>query len=288
MKVAFCGMGRMGRAMARHLLEAGHDLTIWNRTPGRAGELVSAGAQEAATPAQASAGAEVVVLMLFGPEAVREVLLGGDGVVAGSSAGTLVIDATTIGPTAAREFGSALAERGLRYVDAPVAGSVAPATEGTLGVLAGGSDADYADAEPLLRLWGDPERVRRVGEVGAGNAAKLVVNQALGIAVTGLGEALRLAAGLDVERGLVLDLLESGPYGFTIKQKRTMLERADYSSATFSAELMAKDLDLVLAESRDELRVTAAAATEARAAVEAGHGSDDYAAIAGFLADHRS
>ena len=109
MKIAFCGMGRMGRAMARHLLDAGHDLTVWNRTPGRAGELVSVGAHEASSPAEAWAGADAVVLMLFGPDAVREVLFGDDGVVAGSLSGALVIDSTTIGPAAAREFGAALA-----------------------------------------------------------------------------------------------------------------------------------------------------------------------------------
>jgi 3-hydroxyisobutyrate dehydrogenase len=196
----------------------------------------------------------------------------------------LVIDCTTIGPSAAREFAAELSAHGLRYVDAPVAGSIGPATEGTLGVLAGASEQDFADAEPLLQLWGDPARVRRVGQVGAGSAAKLVVNQALGIAVAGLGEALAIAKDLDIDRDVALALLEAGPYGFTITQKRAMLDSGDYGATTFSTELLAKDLDLVVAETGPELAVTTAAGNAARAAVDAGHGSEDYAAVAAYVA----
>ncbi|MBW3615065.1 MAG: hypothetical protein KY439_07130 [Actinobacteria bacterium] len=102
-------------------------------------------------------------------------------VVAAAAPGTLVIDGTTIGPEAAREFGATAREHGLRYVDAPVAGSTGPAADGILGVLVGGAQEDYDDALPLLHLWGAPEKVRRVGDVGAGSALKLCVNQGLGV-----------------------------------------------------------------------------------------------------------
>jgi 3-hydroxyisobutyrate dehydrogenase len=131
-----------------------------------------------ANVADAVAGADRVVLMLFGPDSVREVLA---EVVQHARPGTLVVDGTTIGPDDAREFGATAAASGLRYVDAPVAGSTGPAAEGTLGVLVGGSQVDYDDALPLLHLWGAPEKVRRVGEVGAGSALKLCVNQGLGV-----------------------------------------------------------------------------------------------------------
>ena len=285
MHVAFCGLGRMGAAMARHVLDAGHSLTVWNRSPGKAGDLVAAGATEAASPAEAAAGAEAVVLMLFGPESSREVLLGPDGIAAGARPGTLVIDATTIGPAAARELGSAAAERGLRYVDAPVAGSVQPATDGTLGVLAGGSDADLADARPLLELWGDPEKIRHLGPVGAGSAMKLVINLTIGVAIAGVGEAMRLGNDLELDRAAVLDVLGNGPLQFTVKQKRAMLESGDFSSSAFALDLMAKDLELCLAAADHDLATTAVAAAAARDAMAAGHARDDYSALAGYLAD---
>ena len=285
MDIAFCGLGRMGAAMAQHVLDAGHSLTVWNRSPGKATALVTAGASEAGSPAEAAAGADVVVLMLFGPESSREVLLGTDGVAAGARPGTLVVDATTIGPAAARELGAELTGRGLRYVDAPVAGSVQPAVAGTLGVLVGGAAADVAEAMPLLELWGDSGRIRHVGEVGAGSAMKLVINLTLGVAIAGVGEAMRLGHDLGLDRSTVLDVIGAGPLQFTVGQKRAMLESSDYSATAFSLDLMAKDLDLCLDAAAHELPATAAAAGAARSAVGAGHGGDDYAALAGYLAD---
>src|SRR3954454_2155411 len=112
MRVAFLGLGRMGVAMARHVVDAGHELHVWNRTPGRADELVAAGAVESKTVADAVSDAEVVVLMLFGPDSVREVMA---DVLAAAPAGVLVIDSTTIGPDAAHEFDAACTAAGARY-----------------------------------------------------------------------------------------------------------------------------------------------------------------------------
>jgi 3-hydroxyisobutyrate dehydrogenase len=280
MRVAFLGLGRMGVAMAKHVLDAGHDLVVWNRTPGKAGDLVAAGATEAKTAAAAVEGADVAVLMLFGPESVREVL------PQIAREGLLIIDSTTIGPEAAREFGRAAVAAGARYVDAPVAGSVEPAKAGTLGVFAGAAESDWPDAEKLLHLWGDPAKVRRVGPVGTGSALKLVVNQGLGVLAAGLGEALRIGTELGLDRQLVLDVLEQGAYAFTVKQKRELLESGDFSATRFSVDLLAKDLDLAVRAARDaELEVTRAALDAARETIAAGHSGDDYASIIGHLAD---
>ncbi|MCU1674675.1 MAG: 6-phosphogluconate dehydrogenase NAD-binding protein [Frankiales bacterium] len=280
MRVAFLGLGRMGVAMSRHVLIAGHDLVVWNRTPGKADELIAAGATEAKTPGEAADGADAVVLVLFGPDSVREVL---PQVV---RQGLLVIDSTTIGPDAAHEFGRLCTEAGARYVDAPVAGSVGPATDGTLGVLAGAAEEDWPDAEPLLQLWGDPARVRRVGPVGAGSALKLVVNQGIGVLAAGLGEALKLSSELGLDRRLVLDVLGMGAYSWTLNQKRSMVEASDYSGTQFSADLLAKDLDLAVSAARDaELEVTRAALAAVRKTLDAGHSGEDYAAVIGHLAD---
>ncbi len=275
----------MGAAMARHVLDGGHELVVWNRSPGRAEDLVAAGATEAASPAQAARGADVVVLMLTGPAAVREVLFDPDGVDSGAEEGTLVLDCTTIGPTAARAIAAELAERGLRYLDAPVFGTVGPAREGTLTVVASGREEDYAEAEPLLRCWGEPSRVRRIGDLGAASALKLVVNTALGVHASGLGEALRLARALGVAREEAMTALGTGPYGWILGYKRHMIDEADYSDTAFSLDLMAKDLDLAVTEAEPELPVIAAALGNIRGACAAGRGGEDFAAVIGWLAD---
>jgi 3-hydroxyisobutyrate dehydrogenase-like beta-hydroxyacid dehydrogenase len=145
--VAFLGMGKMGRAMAAHIPDAGHELTVWNRTAAKAGEI---DARIADTPAAAAAGAETVILMLADADAVRSVLFGGSGVVHGAAKHRLIIDASTIGPVASREIAVRLRESDLRYLDAPVCGSVAAATRATLTTFVGGDEEDIAQALPLL------------------------------------------------------------------------------------------------------------------------------------------
>lgn len=280
MKVAFLGLGRMGTPMAAHVVRAGHDVTVWNRTSGKAGDLVELGATEARTVASAVAGAEVVVLMLFGPDAVRAVLSD----VLDHAPGSLVLDASTIGPDAAHEFAKACHARGLRYVDAPVAGSVKPATDGTLGVFLGGAADDVALARQLAELWGDPERIRHVGGVGSASALKLCVNQGLGVMAAGLGESLRLGHDLGLERSVLLDVLSATAYGWYLGQKRPMIEADDYSGTTFSVDLMAKDLDLAVTSADSDLEVTRACLDQAKRTLAAGHSGEDYASITGHLA----
>jgi 3-hydroxyisobutyrate dehydrogenase-like beta-hydroxyacid dehydrogenase len=282
MKVAFLGLGRMGAAMAAHVRDSDdYDLVVWNRTPKE-----FAGARVARSVPEAVDGAERIVTMLFGPQSVRGAL---EEIVPSAPRHALIIDATTVGPTASRSFARTADDAGLRFVDAPVTGSVEPATRGTLGVLAGGSHEDYADAEPLLRLWGDPREVRHVGPVGAGSALKLVVNQGTGVAAAALGEALALAAHLGVEPRAALDVLSIGAFGWTLRQKREALERSDFGDAHFTLELLAKDLGLVLTESGKDpgegMVVTHAAYRLARSALEAGHGGEDYSALTRFVAD---
>lgn len=282
MRIAFLGLGRMGVLMARHVLDAGHELTVWNRSPGKAGDLVAAGAREAATPTDAAESADAAVLMLFGPDSVRQVL---PQVL---RPGLLVVDSTTVGPEAAREFGLLAEQAGARYADAPVAGSLGPARDGTLGVLAGAREQDWPDVEPLLHLWGDPARVRRVGGVGAGSALKLCVNQGIGVLAAGLGETLRLGRDLGLDRTALLDVLGATAYSWTLQQKRAMVDAADYGDTQFSLDLLGKDLALALdAGGRDgaDLAVTRAALQQVRSALDAGHAGQDYAAVIGHVAD---
>jgi 3-hydroxyisobutyrate dehydrogenase len=280
MRVAFLGLGRMGTPMAAHVLRAGHDLTVWNRTPGRATDLVANGAREAKSVADAVHGADTVVTMLFGPDAVGDVLR---DVVEALPEGGLIIECSTIGPAVARELADLAKRHGHRFVDAPVAGSVQPATDGTLGVLAGGTAEDYAAAEPLLRLWGDPAKVRHLGPVGSGAAMKLVVNLTLGVAMGGIGEALRLAGDLGLDRTAALDVIALGPLGGSVGTKRAMLDSGEFTPTGFSLDLMTKDLALAVKAADGDLALTRAALAAAREAIAAGHGDDDYAALAGHI-----
>lgn len=279
MNVAFLGMGRMGRLMAGHVIDGDHDLTIWNRTPGKAAELTSRGAHEAGTVADAVKDADVVVMMLFGADSSHEVL---DSVAGAAAPGTLIIDATTTGPDAARELGAKAVRAGLRYVDAPVAGSLAPARDGTLTVFVGGSDPDVAAAQPFLELWGG--RILHIGPVGSANALKVVVNMSLGLAMAGVGEALNLGEDLGLSKDVVLGALEAGPFGWSIKQKRAMLDSGDFTPTSFSVDLLAKDLAAALGSTFTELPLTQAALARVRAASRGGFGDADYAAVGGFRA----
>ena len=151
-------------------------------------------------------------------------------------------------------------------------------------MLVGGSQTDYEDALPLLHLWGAPEKVRRVGEVGAGSALKLCVNQGLGVLAAGVGESLRLGRELGLDRAVLLDVLGATAYGWYLGQKRSMLDAGDFSGTTFSLDLMAKDLQLAVDAAQVELAVTSGALAAARAAVAA-HAGEDYAAMTAHLAD---
>ena len=264
--------------MAAHVARAGHDLNVWNRTPGPAVE----GARTCRSVAEAVAEAEVIVLMLFGPDSVRAVL---PEVVAAAPEGALVLNATTIDPESAHAFAAVCREGGLRYVEAPVAGSVKPATDGTLGVFLGGAPDDVAQARALVELWGDAARIVHVGAVGSASALKLCVNQGLGVMAAGLGESLRLGRDLGLDRDVLLQVLSQTAYGWYLSQKRPMIESGDYTGTTFSLDLMEKDLHLALEAADSDLPVTAACHSLAHRALDAGHSGEDYAALTGHLAD---
>jgi 3-hydroxyisobutyrate dehydrogenase-like beta-hydroxyacid dehydrogenase len=273
-KVGFCGLGKMGVPMAARLVGAGHDVTVWNRTQGRAGDLPAQGASEAGSPAEAAAGAEVVVTMLADPAAVEAVVADLAGAL---TAGATVIEMSTIGPDAVRSLAAALPE-GVDMLDAPVLGSVPQATEGTLKVFVGGDAAVLERCRPVLEAMGTP---RHLGPLGAGAAMKLVANSILGTLMGGLAEALVLADAFDLDEAAVLDILSESPIGVTVKGKRKLIESGEYP-ANFKLALAAKDLRLVTeaAEAAGaELRMAAAARSWFERADEHGLGDLDYSAV---------
>jgi 3-hydroxyisobutyrate dehydrogenase-like beta-hydroxyacid dehydrogenase len=239
-KIAFLGLGMMGSRMATRLLEAGHQLMVWNRTPERTASLVQLGALAASSPAEAAAGVEVVITMLATPDALEEVLFAGDGLVQGLLPGQIVVDMSTVGPDAEQSVASRL-PAGVSLVDAPVRGSLPEAAAGRLQVFVGASDQDLARVRPILEVFGV---VRHTGGAGSGQAMKLVMNLALGASMAVLGEALALGESLLLPRDMVLDALSDSPIAATVSAKRTNVESGHYPPA-FALRLAEKDLKLV-------------------------------------------
>jgi len=276
MNIAFLGLGRMGRVLAAHV-GAEHDLTVWNRSPGVADDLVAAGARLAATPAEAVGGAEVVITALFGPEAVREVVTDGG---LPFKAGATWIDITTVAPAETEEFTAWAAGRGVHYAHSPVVGSLAPARMRKLGVLLGGDAEAVRTATPVVSLWADPERLRVYDSPAKAAADKLVNNLTIAVAMQGIVEALRLgrAGGLTSEQ--VLAALDKSALSAIKDIKLATLRDGTYSDTQFSAALLAKDSRLMVHTSRDPLPATTAAYASLSAAIADGHGEDDFAVIA--------
>jgi 3-hydroxyisobutyrate dehydrogenase-like beta-hydroxyacid dehydrogenase len=187
--IAFLGLGQMGAPMARRLLQAGHKLTVWDRTADHAKSLAVEGAAVAGSPAQAGAAAECAITMLSTPDALQDVVLGENGLARALGARQVYIDMSTVGPDAIRSIAGKL-PKGVAVVDAPVTGSVSAATEGRLKIFVGASDEDFERVRQILKSLGS---VAHVGGSGAGAAMKLVANLALGTSITAVGEALGLA-----------------------------------------------------------------------------------------------
>ncbi|MGH2688952.1 MAG: NAD(P)-dependent oxidoreductase [Actinomycetota bacterium] len=280
-RVAFCGLGQMGTPMARRLLDAGHVLTVWNRNTERTAPLVAAGARAASTQAEAASEAEVAVTMLANPTALDEVGLGPSGLAGGLRPGTALIDMSTVGPDSVRWVAGQLPD-GVGMIDAPVLGSVAAATEGTLKVFVGGDEALVDRWAPLLGTFGT---IFRFGPLGSGAAMKLVANSTLGALMTGLAEALALADAFGLDESTVLDVLSDSPIGVTARGKRPLIESGEYPP-NFKLALARKDLELV-GEAAErlglDLPLARAALSLYQSATEAGLGELDYSAAIAHL-----
>ena len=276
-KIAFLGLGQMGSPMAARLLEAGHHVTVWNRTPERAAPLRQRGAVVASSPAEAAAGVEFAITMLATPEALEAVLFADGGLATALGPGQVMIDMSTVGPEAVRSVAARLPE-GVSLVDAPVRGSVPEATEGRLHIFVGATDEDFARARPILESFGE---IRRTGGAGSGAAMKLVVNLALGAAIVALGEALALGESLGLEAGALLDVLVDSPIGPAVRAKRANVEAGRYPP-NFKLGLAAKDLRLVM-DTADaagqDLRLARAARAWLDEAARRGASDLDYSAV---------
>jgi 3-hydroxyisobutyrate dehydrogenase len=280
--IAFLGLGSMGAPMARRVLAAGHPLTVWNRTRERAEALAAEGARVAATPREAAEGATLVATMLADPDAVLAAARGEDGLVAGLGPDKVWLDFSTVRPGDSRRFAALAAAKGAEFCDVPVAGSIVPAREGTLKILAGGDPAALERARPLLDAVA--KEVLRFGPVGAGAAMKLVNNLMLGVALVGLGESLRLAERLGLDPDRALAWLESNPALAPYAKTKLEYLRAGGEPPFFPVRLMEKDLRLAVEAGGRDLLVTDSARAAYRNAREDGLGDEDFSHVIEHLA----
>jgi 3-hydroxyisobutyrate dehydrogenase len=244
-RVGFAGIGRMGLPMARNVLDAGFPLTVFNRTPERCAPLVEAGATLAETPADLARASDVMITMVADGDAVRALLDGPEGLLAGAEPGTVLAEMSTIGPLAARELAEHCAEHGVEMIDAPVSGSIAVATAGQLTILVGGSDAALERARPVLDAMS--KAVLHLGPSGAGAAIKLSINLIIGATVQSVSEALVVAEASGIEREAAYDAIASSVVGSTfVDYKRDAWIDPDGTPTAFTLELMLKDLGLAL------------------------------------------
>ncbi len=204
--LGFIGLGRMGTPMARRLLQAGHRLTVFNRTREKAEPLIAEGATWADSPRAVARASEVVFLMLADSAASEAMIAGPNGVLEGAHEGLIVVDMSTIAPAVSQRLAEQAAQRGVRMLDAPVAGSVGPATEGTLTIFVGGPREAFEAVEDLLRILG--RNIHYVGGNGMGCAVKLAVNLILGVSMQALGEAFALGARAGIPPQRLWEILQ--------------------------------------------------------------------------------
>ena len=278
-KVAFLGLGIMGRPQAANVRRAGFDLTVWNRTRERAESFAEEhrGVEVADSPAEAARGADVVITMVPDTPEVEEVLF---AAADGMGEGALAVDMSTIAPTASRSIGERLGERGIHFLDAPVTGSRPKAEDGTLTIMVGGEAEDFDRAKPVLEAMG--QLVIHVGPSGHGEMIKLVNNTLAAINAAGLAEALLLAQAANVDVDKLRQVVGSGSGASTMLALKSepMVER-DFDPL-FKLEHMLKDVRHCIREADAmgvELPVAKAVESLYSQAAENGLGGRDFAAV---------
>lgn len=246
-RVAFLGLGRMGAAMASRLLARGYELTVYNRTASRADTLVDAGAELAATPREACAGAEAVVAMTADDKSSEAMWLGPDGALAAKLApGTLAIECSTVSHEWAMTLARRATERGLRYVDSPVTGLPEAAAAGQLTLLVGAENADFEVARPVLDALAN--RVLHFGGVGAGTAYKLAINLIGSVQIASAAEGLALAERAGLDPKLVVQAIATSQAASpqVVRNTQRMIDGDFSRDIVFTPVLRLKDVDYAL------------------------------------------
>jgi 3-hydroxyisobutyrate dehydrogenase len=280
-RVGFVGLGTMGGAMAANVARAGFEVNAWNRSPGRAAELAELGVRLAPTAAVAAAASDIVITIVSDTPDVEAVLFGDSGVAAGAPSGSLVVDMSTISPSATRAFAERLATSGVAMLDAPVSGGSEGARKGTLSIFVGGDAGDLERARPVLAAMGST--ITHVGPIGSGQAAKAVNQVILAGTYLGVAEGIVLAmkAGLEVE-SLVAALSGGAAQSWVLANRSGRMLANDYPLG-FKVALHRKDLGIALQLARETgsaLPISALCEAIEAGLIGQGHGDDDVSGVA--------
>ena len=283
MKITFIGMGTMGAPMALNLLKAGHKVTVHNRTRNKEEAVAAAGARRAASPAEASEGTEIVITCVSDTPDVEEIILGlgENGVIRGAAPETIVVDMSTVSPSATRRIAERLGEKGVHMLDAPVSGGSEGAQKGTLSIMVGGEEADLIKVRPVLEAMG--KTITHVGPIGAGQLTKAINQIVVAGTYWGVAEgiAIGLKAGLDMQK--VVQAVGGGAAGSWAMINRSGNMIKNSYPLGFKVRLHRKDLDIALEVARDlgvTLPVTAYVEQVETGLIARGHGDEDISVIA--------
>ena len=249
-KVTFLGLGVMGYPMAGHLVKAGHEVKVYNRTAAKAEAWAKEhGGQFAATPKEAAAGADFVMACVGNDDDLRSVCTGDDGAFAGMKPGAVFVDHTTVSAAVTREMAEAATAAGLHFIDAPVSGGQAGAENGQLVVMCGGDEAIYASAEPVIDSYA--KLCKRLGETGAGQLTKMVNQICIAGLVQGLSEGLHFAEKAGLDGKAVVEVIGGGAAGSwqMVNRYKTMLD--DHFEHGFAVDWMRKDLGICLSTANE-------------------------------------
>ena len=282
-QIGLIGLGLMGRPMGMNLIKAGYPLTVWNRTPSRANELVAAGAKLAKSPGEVAAAADFLLTIVSDPPALEEVLWGNCGAMGSLKRGSIYVDSSTVSPGLARRIAAACSERGVRFLDAPVTGGDWGAKKGELVFMIGGEEETLKEAEPVLRVMG--KKLFHLGKNGAGQTIKLAMNLILALQVDALAEALALTSCAGIPGEKLVEVMQSSmARSGVLDVKAPNLLKGEYVPS-FPLRLMHKDLGLAL-DLGNQLGVALPATAAAREVYNAVKGAAkedlDYSAVMKF------
>ncbi len=281
--VGFIGLGLMGRPMAKNLLKRGFAVVAHSRSPGPVDDLVAAGAERATSPADVARRATRIVTMVPDSPDVENVLEGENGVFSAMQRGTILIDCSTIAPAVAKRLAARTRELGGAMLDAPVSGGEIGAINATLSIMVGGDEDAFRTVKPILDAMGNPERVIRIGESGAGQLCKVCNQMVIGGALAAVSEAFALARKAGVDPALVREALLGGFATSRVLEVHGERILSGNYKPGFRAELYAKDMRIVgqaLADHKMPAPVSAAVQQLVTALVAGGKGEMDYSALA--------
>ncbi len=285
-KIGFIGLGIMGKPMAKNLLKAGHSLVVCDIQPDPVQELVRAGAEAGRTPADVAARTEIIITMLPNSPEVMAAVFGADGVAAGIRSGSILVDMSSIAPSASRQLAERLAPQKVAVLDAPVSGGEPKAIDGTLAIMVGGPQATFDEVRPILAAMGSS--VTLVGEIGSGNITKLANQMIVALNIAAMGEALVLAKKAGTDPARVFEAIRGGLAGSTVLEAKVPKVLAGNFKPGFRVALHIKDLANAL-DTAHEIGVPVPLTSQVMEILQAlkvdGRAQEDHCSIVRFYED---